>query len=106
MRVVASTWDTPEVRGTPSGASRQGGSAGDGSAALEFLSDCRCTARRRVCAFESEHDPVLVVHAHGVETSKVAAERSPILKGAASKPSCRVADLILIERSSSARYLR
>jgi hypothetical protein len=29
----------------------------------------------RVCAFEPEHDPMLVVHAHCVETSKVAAER-------------------------------
>jgi len=29
----------------------------------------------RVCAFEPERDPVLVVDAHGVETSKAAAER-------------------------------
>ena len=35
----------------------------------------------RVCAFEPEHDPVLIVHAHGVETSKVAAERVQPIPG-------------------------
>lgn len=35
----------------------------------------------RVTAFEPEHDPILVVHAHGMETSKIAAERVQPISG-------------------------
>lgn len=35
----------------------------------------------RVTAFEPEHDPILVVHVHGMETSTIAAERVQPISG-------------------------
>ena len=35
----------------------------------------------RVSAFEPEHDPTLIVHPHGLETSKIAAERVQPIAG-------------------------
>ena len=36
---------------------------------------------KRVCAFEAKYDPILIVHAYGVQPSQVIAERVQLVAG-------------------------